>query len=279
MQEKKSFGSDEVKAFYNSQGWKKSEDGKFYDTQLFGNKFSGKIIDQLERLRIKRVREVLENSGTQHNFIEAGCGANPAIFVLDLCDQYTGVDFSSTGLHETGEILKMSTAKHQLVEADICEMPFQDETFDTSYSAHVIYHIPSKSGQRQAFDEILRVTKKGGKAIFILANPRPLLFPIRLIKRLIIDTPFLDQLINGVRPKAVLPYKPQTIKWMKRKLGKHGDVKVISFGLSSTYIKRNVSEKSFFGRLFWKTLYWLEYKAPKTSAYLGNYVMLVVTKS
>ena len=44
----------------------------------------------------------------------------------------------------------------------------------------MLYHIPDSAGQRSALHEMLRVVRPGGVLVLITANPRPLLFPIRL---------------------------------------------------------------------------------------------------
>ncbi|MEZ5083232.1 MAG: class I SAM-dependent methyltransferase [Bacteroidales bacterium] len=272
-------GSDEVKSFYNSKGWKKTEEGKYLDTDLFESKGTGPIANELEVKRRIRLKNFIRHNEKKINFLEAGCGANPATFMLDLCAKYTGVDFSETGIEETNEILKKTGATYEVAVADICQLPFPDDHFDTVYTAHVLYHIPDSISQKKAFDEIMRVTKKGGTSLFILANPRPILFPIRFFKRFIIDMPVVGDIINKIRPKAVLPYKPHTIGWMKKVLKNYGEVSVISYGLSSTYLKQHVSEHNFFGKTFWKTLAWLELDHPKASAYLGNYVALIAKKN
>lgn len=49
------------------------------------------------------------------------------------------------------------------VKADICELPFEDATFDLILCNHVLEHIPN---DKKAMQELYRVLKKGGKGIF-----------------------------------------------------------------------------------------------------------------
>jgi SAM-dependent methyltransferase len=49
------------------------------------------------------------------------------------------------------------------VEADICDLPFEDGTFDVILCNHVLEHIPDDT---QAMHELYRVLKKGGWGIF-----------------------------------------------------------------------------------------------------------------
>ena len=49
------------------------------------------------------------------------------------------------------------------VKADICNLPFEDNFFDTIFCNHVLEHIPN---DRKAMEELYRVLKKGGTGIF-----------------------------------------------------------------------------------------------------------------
>jgi len=73
------------------------------------------------------------------------------------------------------------------------------------YSAHAIYHIDTVDGQGAALREAMRVVRPGGRAIFVLANPFPLLFPYRLIRRVFAMTPGLNAVLNRLRAKPPLP--------------------------------------------------------------------------
>jgi len=48
------------------------------------------------------------------------------------------------------------------VHADICNLPFEDQTYDLILCNHVLEHIPD---DRKAMSEIYRILKKGGTAI------------------------------------------------------------------------------------------------------------------
>ena len=49
------------------------------------------------------------------------------------------------------------------VKADICELPFEDNSFDIILCNHVLEHIPD---DKKAMSELFRVMKKGGWGIF-----------------------------------------------------------------------------------------------------------------
>jgi ubiquinone/menaquinone biosynthesis C-methylase UbiE len=271
-------GSSEVKKFYNSKGWVKNKEGIFYDSYLFGEKENSKIRQILNALRRKRICNILASFNKNLDLIECGCGGNPALFLVDMCASYTGVDFSVTGLKAADEKLVKIGLKYKLIESDICHLPFEDEIFDVAYSAHVLYHIPDENSQEAAFNEIMRVIKRGGVAIFVLANPRPLFFPVRLIKRLVADTPILEKLANKFGFKPVIPYKPMKLGWMKKILIIHGKVDVTCYAMASVWFNQNISEKKGVGLLVWKIIKWFECYHPKLAAYLGNYVIITIKK-
>ena len=49
------------------------------------------------------------------------------------------------------------------VKADICDLPFEDNSFDVIFCNHVLEHIPDDT---KAMQELFRVMKKGGFGIF-----------------------------------------------------------------------------------------------------------------
>lgn len=49
------------------------------------------------------------------------------------------------------------------VKADICNLPFEDESFDIIFCNHVLEHIPD---DKQAIKELYRILKRGGFGIF-----------------------------------------------------------------------------------------------------------------
>jgi SAM-dependent methyltransferase len=49
------------------------------------------------------------------------------------------------------------------VKADICDLPFEDNTYDLIFCNHVLEHIPDDT---KAMQELYRILKKGGMGIF-----------------------------------------------------------------------------------------------------------------
>lgn len=165
-----------------------------------------------------------------------------------------------------------------LKETAASDLPFSDRSFDAAYSAHALDHIPTVDEQATAFREIARVTRSGGVALFLLANPRPLLFPVRLARLPLPDTPYLGDVLNRLRPKPPIPYRRMPISWMRRQLALFGDVSVSCHILDSTWQNQHVSEYSMFGKLMWMAKHRMEQRFADSIAILGNYVQIVLRK-
>jgi len=270
-------GSADTRSFYDERGWK-VVGGQTVDERLFGERGEGPIRRALNAKRAERVRDALRGAGAPLRLLEAGCGGNPAVDLLPLCSHYTGVDFSATGLDVARARLERSGVRFHLRQADICALPFEDGAFDAAYSAHVLYHIPDVDAQAAAFREIARVVRKRGVAVFVLANPRPLLYPVRLLTRVVADAPIVGAVLDKIRPKAPLPYKPMPLGWMRAQLEPFGDVDIGCHALESTWIKHRVSERALAGRLLWSAERRAEERFAHRMARLGNYVQIVLRR-
>ena len=246
-------GTAATREFYNRLGWRR-RDGTLVDTLLFGW-MDGPIHQALDRLRKGRVLQAAGGPGLR--LADLGCGGTPAIFLAERCTKFVAVDFSSTGLSEAADALTRTNVAFETVEADITNLPFEDDAFDVVYSAHAIYHIDTVNGQAAALREGMRVVRPGGRAIFVLANPFPLLFPYRLIRRVFAMTPGLNTVLNHLRAKPPLPYE----KW--------GKVKISGYAVPSVQFDRRVSENTMIGRVAWRAVQWLETHYSDRATWLG----------
>lgn len=271
-------GTDGTRQFYDSEGWT-GEVGASVDRSLFGVKEDGPIRMELNRAHLDRIRESLSRAGKPLNMLECGCGGSPERELLDLCTRYTGADFSEAGLDMARAAFGDVPIPHEFRTADVCALPFADGTFDAVYCAHMVYHIEDPAAQEVALSELVRVVRPGGVVVVVAANPRPLLFPIRLARRLIADTPLIGPLLNRLRPRPPVPYKAMPVGWMRRCLARGGRVDVVASSLPSTAFNQNVTEYSGLGKLLWMAIRWLDINHPRLSAYLGNYVILSCTKA
>jgi len=269
-------GTAATRDFYDRLGWQR-QDGTLVDTIMFGWG-DGPIRRTLDDQRNQRLLQAARG-GPGLKLADVGCGGSPAVFLAKQCATCTAVDFSSRGLSEAAEALKAADVPFQTVEADITDLPFEDGTFDIVYSAHAIYHIASVDGQATAFREAMRVVRPGGRAIFVLANPFPLLFPYRLVRRVLAMTPGLATILNGLRAEPPLPYLPMPLGWIKKQLTRWGDVTITGHAVPSVQFDRHVSETTAKGQLAWRAIQHLETNHSALAARLGCYVLIVVDKS
>lgn len=267
-------GTAATRDFYDREGWRRQNNGLLSDTILFQWE-AGPIHETLDTQRKERILKMV---GYGQRLAELGCGGSPAMFLTGRCAKYTAVDFSVTGLSEAAVALEKTGVPFETVEADITDLPFGDGLFDVVYSAQAIYHIDTADGQASAFQEAMRITRPGGRAIFVLGNPFPLMFPYRLLRRVLAMTPGLSALLNRLRAKPPLPYLPMPLGWMRRQLQPWGDVEITGYAMPSVPFDRRFPEKSILGQCIWRTIQWIETHHPKAAAWLGCYVLIVVDK-
>lgn len=271
-------GSAQVKRFYDDIGWELHENGKPVDQQLFGSHTNDELQDNAYLLRVERIRAAFARAAGFDSLLECGGGGNPATFLADLFACHTIVDFSAAGVNSGLRALGGGESVVTAVQSDMCHLPFAAESFDAAYSANAIYHIPEPGGQKRAFEEILRTVKTGGVAVFVLANARPLAFPLRCVARMVADSPSLAGLANGLRRPPPLPYKPMSLNWMRRCLEPFGEVEIVGHAMASTWFQQHVPERGL-GRLLWRGLLRVERNRPRLAARLGTYVTIIVHKT
>ncbi len=269
-------GSVETLDYYEREGWDRSDGGVLRDHLRWGSTQTGPVRARSHVLRRRRVREALGRAGLPLSMLECGCGGNPAVDLLPLCARYTALDFSARGLGQARKVLSGHPIPFGLVEADMCAMPFPDSVFDAVYSANALYHIRDAQGQAVALTEMARVTRPGGVVVLIVANPRPLLFPGRLLVRLAADAPRLGPLVDRLCTPAPIPYNPRPLSWMARTLAPLGEVTITSYTIPSMWFNQRIAEKRGVGRLAWHGIEWLERAQPVLAGRLGCYVQITL---
>lgn len=268
-------GTEATKEFYDRSGWRR-QGGLLTDTALFCAISAGPILQSMIQRRQQLIAEMIGGPGLR--LLECGCGGKPAEFLVNRCDSFTAVDFSPTGLAEAAKALGSTGIRFRTVEADMTHLPFDDGTFDAAYSAHAVYHIDNPAGQAAALAEIMRVVRPGGRAVFVLANPFPLLFPVRLLRRALAVTPVISSLLNFFRAKPPLPYLPMPLGWLRGQLANWGEVHIECHAMPSMWFDRNVTENRMLTRRAWRALRWIESNHPRIAARLGCYVTILVQR-
>lgn len=111
--------------------------------------------------RLNRCLGELKNNLSGKLVLEAGCGAGR--FTEILLQQ--GAHLVSSDLSSAVEVNKENfplTDKHVIIQADINDMPYADETFDVVICMGVIQHTPNSE---ETIENLFKLVKKGGSLI------------------------------------------------------------------------------------------------------------------
>jgi SAM-dependent methyltransferase len=114
--------------------------------------------------------------------LDAGCGSGVVsrIFLEKGADHVCSVDLSEDNLTMTKENTRGFEEKSTLHEESVCALPFDDNTFEFSWSFGVLHHTVDPY---KGFAELVRTTKPGGKIFVGLYGKGGLLLALLTIGR------------------------------------------------------------------------------------------------
>ena len=124
--------------------------------------------------------------------LDAGCGGGRYAVALRKLGlgHVTGVDMSSSGLADARQRVQSKGIDGvEFVQADVLDLPFEDETFDFIWSSGVLHHT---TDMQKGVDEFMRVLKPGGCGYFYLIEKPSGIFweCIELLRILMKDVSF-----------------------------------------------------------------------------------------
>jgi SAM-dependent methyltransferase len=99
--------------------------------------------------------------------LDAGCGVGLMTPAVRTAAHITALDFSWQGL------MKFHfpySAPLDLVQGDVCQLPFADNTFDTAISSQVLEHVPSEAARQAFLGELARTLKPAGRLVLTVYN-------------------------------------------------------------------------------------------------------------
>jgi SAM-dependent methyltransferase len=115
----------------------------------------------------------------RYRLLEVGCGMGTDLAAFARGDaQVFAVDLTPRHLAIARQRLVAEGHAVRLARSDAEVLPFADNSFDVVYSFGVLHHTP---GTQQAFDEIHRVLRPGGRAIIALYHRNSAFFWIHTI--------------------------------------------------------------------------------------------------
>jgi ubiquinone/menaquinone biosynthesis C-methylase UbiE len=125
-----------------------------YDTERSAS-FEGSIIDDMQR---KLIYKIISQNGSK-KILDAGCGTGRILMHLtEKGLECHGIDPSKNMLKQFKQ--KLTTNRSVTLKmGDIEKIPYGSDTFDCTFTVHVLMHMPD---YKNAFKEMYRVTKPNG---------------------------------------------------------------------------------------------------------------------
>ena len=113
------------------------------------------VLKSIKKIKNKKVK-----------ILDVACGTGkfvPELFKNPKNIEYHGLDVSI----EMQNILKKKINRKELNLhiGDATKLPFEDNSFDVTYTFHLLWHL-EKEDQEKIINEMIRVTKKNGRIIF-----------------------------------------------------------------------------------------------------------------
>ncbi len=113
--------------------------------------------------------EALAQRWQKGKLLNIGCAHGPDFLPFRQGFDLYGVDFSAEMLKFAGKYSQKFGFAVNLALADVCYLPYPDETFDWAISVATYHHIRGE-GQQVALKELKRVLKPGGEAFITVWN-------------------------------------------------------------------------------------------------------------
>jgi SAM-dependent methyltransferase len=285
----------QVREFYDQVGWQEVGEGvyqnaRFEDLRPVSREYIHKC-----HLRVS------------HHLCEAGkfmldAGSGPIQYpeYLDYSHGFQArvcVDISAVALLEARQrIGDFANGGHGLfVVADIANLPFKKNCFDSVVSLHTIHHLPAEEHQ-QAYFELHRVLDLDRTAVVVNGwDSAPLMdlfnLPIRWANRLRwylggsnnIDVDnegpqkrSLDKKYH--QPKGTYVTK-NTPERLRSEIGTNIPMQILVWRSVSVRFLRALVHQRLGGRWLLRVLYWLEQRFPNYFGENGQYPLIVIFKS
>lgn len=219
--------------------------------------------------------------------LDVASGAIPHPEYLDYSTGYDTricIDFSVLALREAQKKLG---DKGLYIIGDITKLPLANGCIDGVISLHTIYHVP-QTEQTNAVDELVRVTRPGGRVLIVYVWARSwamtVVFKLRgwlgYIRRLGRASPVSGSTkaaVDGAMPE--LYFHPQNYDWFASEVAsRHGAKLRVWSAVSSTFQTRFFT-KNIVGRITIRLVVFFEDRFPQLAGRIGQYPLFVITRS
>ncbi len=253
----------QVRRFYDEEGWVADESNTVAETTLFRDVGGGReIYDQKINASLLKL---LEKHDGRLMIVGGGDLPESHVQAAQQFNEVVCIDISQRALDISKQKLGDKGTYHL---ASILEAPLPDNSIDTVLCAHVLYHI-DRSNQLRAVEEMIRVTKTGGRIVIISLNPNS---PLMLIQRAL----KLFR-VNKLIGKAKLYVYSYPIKWWSQ-FERNCKVSISGYDAISTNQARALLPSKRMRSKFFIWAARLEDNHPGLAAKLWSYVIVVLDK-
>jgi tRNA (uracil-5-)-methyltransferase TRM9 len=104
------------------------------------------------------------------HLLNLGCGHGADFLPFRASFELYGIDFAANMLKYAEKYAAKQGFRANLVQADMRSLPFADNFFDCAISVASLHHLPGKSEQTKALQELKRVLKPGSEAFITVWN-------------------------------------------------------------------------------------------------------------
>lgn len=146
---------EEIKDYWNQRADGYSEKNK--------DELSSKEADVWYERMVKRLPK-----GNALRCLDMGCGPGfLGILLAKNGHRVTLADYSENMLRQAQENVEFAAVSAEIIKADAQNPPFEEETFDVIVSRNLVWNLENPE---RAYDQWLRILKKGGKLIIFDGN-------------------------------------------------------------------------------------------------------------
>jgi tRNA (uracil-5-)-methyltransferase TRM9 len=114
--------------------------------------------------------EELAGRWQKGRLVNIGCGHGADFLPFKDGFELHGVDFSEEMLKLAQKYAQKFSFSVNLALADVCSLPYPDNTFDHAIAIATYHHLKGNESQSQALRELKRVLKPGGEAFITVWN-------------------------------------------------------------------------------------------------------------
>jgi ubiquinone/menaquinone biosynthesis C-methylase UbiE len=149
--------------------YQKEDIAKRFDAER--NKYSfQRYKHKIESNLLKKVLKSIKKESV--TILDVACGTGrmlPTIISSNKKINYFGLDSSNEMTSHLKDKVKKMDIDAKIKIGDATKIPFEDNSFDLSFTYHLTWHLPEET-QIKIINEMIRVTKKEGYIIFDILN-------------------------------------------------------------------------------------------------------------